>query len=146
MATGEFAAGAQQRLQRFGGLVVGDDEEDGLARGAGQKRKVKGTRRRGKSGHTTTPRTKVEMPLYAIEGGGALQLREDFADEGENHAFRRRNDSQLPSLAQPPSTERVWPLMKLLSIGSARNAMARAISSGVAKRPMGTRPAMSASE
>ena len=56
-----------------------------------------------------------------------------------------RRLSQLPSPYQPPSTERVWPLTKPLAAGSARNATASAISSGVAKRPIGVRPSMSAS-
>jgi len=61
------------------------------------------------------------------------------------HCLRRRSDSQLASAVQPPSTVRVWPLMKPLSFESARKAMARAMSSGEAKRAMGTRCVMSAS-
>ena len=59
---------------------------DGLPRGAGHQRKVERTRGRGQSGHTSPPRTQAEVPAYAIECGGVLQLRENFADEREDHA------------------------------------------------------------
>ena len=62
-----------------------------------------------------------------------------------HYRFRRRSDSQLPSALHPPSTDKAWPLTKPLSSSSARKAMARAMSSGLAKRPMGIRPVMSAS-
>lgn len=57
----------------------------------------------------------------------------------EAYRFRRRTDSQLASAVHPPSTVSVCPLINPLSAPSARKAMARAISSGVAKRPIGTR-------
>ena len=62
-----------------------------------------------------------------------------------SYRFRSRSDSQLPSALQPPSTASAWPLTKPLSISSARKAIARAISSGLAKRAIGIRPVMSAS-
>jgi hypothetical protein len=59
--------------------------------------------------------------------------------------FPRRRFSHAPSANQPPSTERVWPLTKPLHSGSARKATVLAMSSGVAKRAIGTRPSMFAS-
>ena len=56
-----------------------------------------------------------------------------------------RSDSQLPSAVHPPSTVRAAPLMNPLFVSSSRNRIALATSSGAAKRPMGTRPVMSAS-
>ncbi len=39
---GELAAGAQHGLKSLGGLVVGDDDDDGLARGARKEREIEG--------------------------------------------------------------------------------------------------------
>jgi len=55
-----------------------------------------------------------------------VQSRPPAQPERRYHRFRSRTDSQLPSAAQPPSTERQCPLIKLLSLSSARNAMADA--------------------
>ncbi len=61
-----------------------------------------------------------------------------------NRAYRfpNRRVSQLPSAAQPPSTLRVAPFTKVLATLSLRYRIARATSSGVANRPIGTRPSM----
>ena len=53
--------------------------------------------------------------------------------------------SQLPSASQPPSTRSSMPFTKPLSFGSARKAIASAISVGLAKRAIGTRFSISAS-
>ena len=63
----------------------------------------------------------------------------------QSRDFSRRL-SQLASAIQPPSTGRLMPLTKPLRSSSARNAIASATSSGRAKRPIGTRLTMSASE
>ncbi len=96
----EFATGAENGLKSFGCLVVGNDQNDRLASGAGQERQVERTRGRGQSRHTSPARTKVEVPLYAIEGGRVLQLRENFADEGEDH------ESLVYQCGCAPSTRR----------------------------------------
>ena len=57
----------------------------------------------------------------------------------------RRRLCQEPSAVQPPSTAIAWPLMKPLAAGSARKLTALAMSSGEAKRPMGTRSSISPS-
>ena len=62
------------------------------------------------------------------------------------HRLLIRKLSQLPSIVQPPSTGSACPLINPLNAGSARNAIARATSSGVANLPIGLRPVMSASE
>src|SRR5580692_6528779 len=59
--------------------------------------------------------------------------------------FFNRSDSQLASAVHPPSMASACPLMNPLSRSSARNAIAWAMSPGLAKRPMGTRAVMSAS-
>ena len=58
---------------------------------------------------------------------------------------RNRNDSQLPSAVQPPSTTSACPFTNPLCISSARKRIARAMSSGEANLPIGTRPVTSAS-
>ncbi len=84
---GKLAAGAQGGFESFGGLVVRDHDDDGLAGGAGHQRNEQGAGGDGESGDTPAARTQAEVPAYAIECGGMLQLREDFADERENHAL-----------------------------------------------------------
>src|SRR5215469_3939618 len=61
------------------------------------------------------------------------------------YRWRSRNDSQLPSAVQPPSTTNVCPFTKPLALSSARNRIASAMSMGEANRPMGIRSVMSAS-
>ncbi len=73
-------------------------------------------------------------------------LQSPLAGQSRLHRLLIRKLSQLPSIVQPPSTGSAWPLINPLNAGSARNAIARATSSGVANLPIGLRPVMSASE
>ena len=82
---GELAAGAESEFKRFSGLIVRHDDDDRLFRGACEKRDVQRAGGCGQSRDTPAPRSKAEMPAYAIECGGLLQLREDFADKREDH-------------------------------------------------------------
>ena len=82
---GEFAAGAQGGLEGLGGLVVGDQHDDGVLGGAGHEGDVEGARGGGESGHTSPPRSEAEMPANAFKAGGVLQVRKNFADEREDH-------------------------------------------------------------
>ena len=83
--SGEVAAGSEGEFEGLGGLVVGDDDEDGFFGGAGEEGDEEGARGDGESGDTTPPRSEGEMPAYALECGGLLQLREDFADKRQDH-------------------------------------------------------------
>ena len=80
--TGEFAAGAECCFERFGGLVVGDDHDDGVPGGAGEERNVKGAGGIGESGHTTAPSREAEMPSHTLEAIGVLNAREGVANKG----------------------------------------------------------------
>ena len=82
---GELATGLEQRLQRLGGLVVGDDDHSELLGGPRHQRQIKRSRRRGQAGHTPPPRTQAEVPANALESRGMLQLRENLADKREDH-------------------------------------------------------------
>ena len=86
-SAGQVATGAQSGLEGLGGLVVGHHHDDRLARSPRQQRQKERTRRGSEPGYTPAPRTEAQMPLYALEGGGVLQLRENFADEREDHAL-----------------------------------------------------------
>ena len=100
------------------------------------------------AGRYATRAWKREVVMQLIKAGGdeAPRLDDRGATTLQNSPrWRRRNDSHLPSAVQPPSTTRVCPLMKALSRASAKNAIARAISSGAANLPMGTRRVISAS-
>ena len=54
---GEFAAGREERLEGFGGFVVGDDDDDGMLGGAREEREIEGTGGAGESRDTPTTRT-----------------------------------------------------------------------------------------
>ena len=88
-----------------------------------------------------------EVMRSPFAGGPAeKKSRTSSLSAGPFYRLLIRRLSQLPSVVQPPSTASVCPFTKPLFSGSARNAMARATSSGVAKRPIGFRLVMSASE
>ncbi len=84
---GEFAAGPQHGFQFLRGFVVGDEDDYRLTRCTRNEWDVESPRRRGEPGYTSPPRTKAQMPSYALKSGRVLQLREDFADERENHVI-----------------------------------------------------------
>ena len=64
---GQLASGLEQRLQRLGGLVVGNDDDDRLLGGPRHERHVEGPRGGGQSGHTPPPRTQAEVPANALK-------------------------------------------------------------------------------
>jgi hypothetical protein len=82
---GQLASGAQHRLQRLGGLVVGHQHHHRLTGCARQQRNVDGPRRGRQPRDTHPPRRKAQMPSYAFETRRVLQLRKDFADKREDH-------------------------------------------------------------
>ena len=84
---GELAAGPQHRFQFLRGFVVGNENDDRLTGGTCNEWDVESPRRRSESGDTSSPRTKAQMPSYALKSGRVLQLREDLADERENHVI-----------------------------------------------------------
>ena len=83
--TSELGASAKDGLESFSSFVVGNDDDERLTGSAREEREIEGTGSYRESGDTPTAHTKAEVPLYAIECGGVLQLREDFADEREDH-------------------------------------------------------------
>ena len=84
--SGKVASSPQHGLKGFGGLVVRDHHHHRLAGSTSQQWNVDCAGGRSKSGDTPTPRTKAEMPSYALKRGGVLQFRKNIADERENHA------------------------------------------------------------
>ena len=83
--SGEFAAGAKSEFKGFSGFIVRHDDDDWFFGGAREERNIQRTGGCSESRDTTAPRSKAKMPAYAIECGGLLQLREDFADKREDH-------------------------------------------------------------
>ena len=74
-------------MEGFGGFVVGDDDDAGVSGGADEEREIEGAGGEGESRDTSTPRAGAEMASYTLEGFGVLQVREELADEGENHCL-----------------------------------------------------------
>ena len=83
---GELAGGEEGGVQGLGGFVVGDNNNRGNLRGASEEGNVKGAGRGGESGDTTTPTGKCQVSPCLFEGGRMLQVRQQLADKGEDHA------------------------------------------------------------
>jgi hypothetical protein len=73
-------------MEGLSGLVVGDDDERGLGGSANEERQVEGAGGKGESRHTTTTRAGAQVASHTLEGLRVLQVREELANEGENHA------------------------------------------------------------
>ena len=84
--SGEVASGAQGEVHGVGSFVVGDDDDGGNLRGAREERNVEGAGCGGESRDTTTPTGKRQVPSCLFEGGRILQVRQQLADKGEDHA------------------------------------------------------------
>ena len=74
-------------MEGFGGLVVGDDDDARVSGGSDEERKIEGASGEGESGDTSAPRAGAKMASHTLEGFGVLQVREELADEGENHCW-----------------------------------------------------------
>ena len=73
-------------MEGLGGLIVGDDDDAGRRGGADEERKIEGAGGEGESGDTSAPRAGAQMASHTLEGFGVLQVRQELADEGKNHA------------------------------------------------------------
>ena len=73
-------------MEGFGGFVVGDDDDARGCCGADEEGKVEGAGGEGEAGHTSPPRASAQVTAYTLEGFGVLQVRQELADEGKNHA------------------------------------------------------------
>ncbi len=65
----EVAARAKSYLQGVGGLVIGNDDDDGRVRGAGEERDIEGPGGGRESRDTTTPTGKGEVPSCLFKRG-----------------------------------------------------------------------------
>jgi hypothetical protein len=82
----QLASAQDGGLEGFGGLVVGDDDDAGGCCGAGEEGEVEGAGGKGESRDTSAPRATAEMAAYTLESFRMLQVCEELADEGKNHA------------------------------------------------------------
>ena len=80
------ASGAESEVHGVGGLVVGNDDDGGDVGGAREEGNVQGAGGGSESRHTTTPTGKCQVPSCLFKGGGILQVRQQLADKGEDHA------------------------------------------------------------
>ena len=84
--SGELAGAEDGGVEGLGGFVVGDDDDAGGVGGADEEGKIEGAGGEGEARDTSAPRASAEMAAYTLEGFGVLQVREELADEGKNHA------------------------------------------------------------
>src|ERR1700727_1315786 len=73
-------------MHRVGSLIVCDDDDGWDLGGAREEGNVQGTGGGGESRDTTTPTGKCQVPSCLFKGGGILQVRQQLADKGEDHA------------------------------------------------------------
>jgi hypothetical protein len=83
---GEFAEALQNRDKIFNGAVVIDYEDEWAVSGAAEEHEQQGFGGRGESGDTNSPRALPEVGGYTRDGGKHFYVREEFADEGKQHA------------------------------------------------------------
>ena len=83
------AAQLVERLQHgdelFGGVIVGNDHNQRPAGGLLQQDQQQSLGGRSKSGDTNTPRALFQMGGHTRKGGQFFHVREEIANEGENH-------------------------------------------------------------
>jgi hypothetical protein len=84
---GELAESAKNGDEIFDGTIVVDDDDERTIGVAAQQHEQQGSCRGGKSGDTNASRSLAEVGGYAREGGKHFYVREEFADEGKQHAF-----------------------------------------------------------
>jgi hypothetical protein len=82
----EIAGGEYGGVECLGGFVVGDDDDAGGRCGADEEGEIESAGGEGESGHTTATRASAQMAANTLEGFGVLQVREELANEGKNHA------------------------------------------------------------
>jgi hypothetical protein len=83
---GEFAESAEDRNEIFDGAVVVDNDDQRALSAALPKHEQQGFGGGSEAGDTHTPRALLELGGYTREGGKVFYVREEFADEGKQHA------------------------------------------------------------
>ena len=96
----EFAGGAQRQLQHVRRLVVGDDHDHWGLGSPGEEWKIEGARGGGEPGDTFPPRSEGQVPSHALERVTVFQVREQLADEGEDHACFNSNRTVIKTMQQ----------------------------------------------
>jgi hypothetical protein len=82
---GEITRGEEGGVKRFGCLVVRDKDEARSVGGADEEWEIQSARGEGEAGDTSSPAAGAHVATDTVEGHGVFQVREQLADEGENH-------------------------------------------------------------
>ena len=85
---GEFAESAQNRNEIFNRAIVVYDDDERTVGVAPQEHEQQGSGRGRESGDTNAPRALPQVGGNTREGGKHFHIREEFADEGKQHAFQ----------------------------------------------------------
>ncbi len=81
-----------------------------------KRRNVDGAGCSRQSGDTPSPRSKRQVPAYAIKCGRVLQIREDFADEREDHpleSYQLKSEDAVNLDAGRPIRRRLLNVLEL---------------------------------
>jgi hypothetical protein len=84
--TSELGGCTQHQRERFGGFVVGDENDNRRLGGVREERNAESAGSRGEARDTTAPSREAEMPSHTFEAIGVLNARESVANKGEDHA------------------------------------------------------------
>ena len=100
--TGEVAGREHGRVQRLGGVVIGDQHQRRSLPRAHEVGQIQGARGRGKPGDTAATRAPGQVATHTRKRLGAFQIRNQLADEGKNHATSVYQRQALCSLRPMP--------------------------------------------
>jgi hypothetical protein len=83
---GKLAGTEGGGVEGLGRFVVGDDDETGGVGGSDEEGKIEGAGSEGQTRDTSAPRASAQVAAYTLKSVRMLQVRQELADEGKNHA------------------------------------------------------------
>ena len=84
--SGEFAEPAEEGGEIFDGAIVVYDDDERTLGAPPPEHEQQGFGGRSEAGNTCPPRALPQVGGYTREGGKFFHVREEFADEGKQHA------------------------------------------------------------
>ena len=83
---GKLAGTEDGGVEGLGCFVVGYDDETGGVGCADEEGKIEGASSEGQTRDTSAPRASAQVAAYTLKSVRMLQVRQELADEGKNHA------------------------------------------------------------
>src|ERR1039458_831125 len=83
--SGQLAGGEDGGVEGLCCLVIGDEDKRGRVRGADEQRKIQRAGSEGEAGDASSPAAGTQVATDTIEGDRVLKVRQQLADERQNH-------------------------------------------------------------